>query len=301
MITVVIPTADREHLLSEALRSVAEQTYQDVDVVVANDGGRVPEQVLRRWRAHLPIHLVELPERLGAAAARNAALTHAHCEYVAFLDDDDLYLPTHLEMAAKALDGGADFVYTGAVVVDRRVDGLPAEYESLHRKAYEFTNGFLLVANFLHTGSVVTRNFRDTDLRFDESLPVCEDWDMWIALTRAYGDRVAFVDELTTVYHQVAGAQGLVAEAQQLTPSPFSVTRDRIHEKWPSPDDHVTMYRDWLTQFEVFRNTFIAGGGVVPTQLFDRVLSFLHPRFCRGETVQAHEIPALFESAWPSR
>jgi hypothetical protein len=156
------------------------------------------------------------------------------------LDDDDLFLPHHLELACRTLaTTGLDFVYLGTGVSDRRVRSLPPDWQRMHRRMYEFERRFLQVANYVHTGSIVVRNFRDTAVRFDESLSHCEDWDMWIALTSTLGYGATCVGEVTTIYLQIAGVDGLVAAAQQVTPSPFSVVRERMYAKWPVDDPLV--------------------------------------------------------------
>ncbi|GAB3460910.1 hypothetical protein [Actinophytocola sediminis] len=82
--------------------------------------------------------------------------------------------------------------------------------------------------------------------------------------------------------------------AQREVPSPFSVARQIIHERWPSQDRQVRRYRDWFTAFEQHRNELIAAGAQIPTQLFDSVLSHVHHRFTRGLDADFDHIPSLF-------
>jgi glycosyltransferase involved in cell wall biosynthesis len=295
LITVVIPTLDRLGVLHEALASIAEQTYRDVEVVVVNDGGPSPGNLARRWREHFPIDVIEVAGTHGAGAARNAALDRARGEYVAFLDDDDLFLPTHLEAAAKILDADqADFVYAGAVVADRRMRSLPPQLGSLHLKAYDHVPDFLLVADPIHTGSVVTRTFRDTSVRSDESFRWCEDWDLWLSLTRTLGYRVTFTHELTSIYHQIPGTSGVVLDAQLTTPTPFSVATAQLYAKWPSDDPLVTSYRRWSKAFDTYRDDRIARRLPIPPHIYDRVLQHLHGRFAAGDPADPAAIPGLF-------
>lgn len=297
MISVVIPTLGRPGLLAEALASVEAQTLRDLEVIVVNDGGHALGHVVAPWRRRLRLRLIELPERRGAAAARNVAIDHAEGSYIAFLDDDDLFLPHHLEIACRALaTTGLDFVYLGAVVSDRRLRSLPPDWRRMHRKMYEFDRRFLQVANYIHTGSIVVRNFRDTAARFDESLSHCEDWDMWIALTTTLAYDAICVGEVTTIYHQIAGVDGLVAAAQRVTPSPFSIVRERMYAKWPVDDDTlvVVAYRRWFTRFEDHRNQRIAAGLPIPTQLFDRVLRRLYGWFRQEREPDSAAIADLF-------
>ena len=105
-ITVVIPTIPpRKKMLKRALASVEAQTLQAADVIISED-----------------IH------HLGAAATRNRALEGVHTEWVAFLDDDDEFLPNHLEMLCnRAVEDDADLVYPWFEVING-VDPLTVDF-----------------------------------------------------------------------------------------------------------------------------------------------------------------------------
>jgi glycosyltransferase involved in cell wall biosynthesis len=301
VISVVIPTAQRPRLLLSALESIANQTYRDLEVIVVNDGGTPLDSVVQPWRQRLSLTLVQLDRRYGPARARNAGVDHASGEYIAFLDDDDIVLPDHLQMAHAAMGStNADFVYLGVLVTKRRLDSLPSDWESMPVRAYPYDEAFLLVANYIPTGSVLTRNFRDTRVRFDEHLAVCEDWDLWMALTRGLGYRVTFVDHVTSIHHRVPSSPGLVSRAQS-SPNQFSLARKRIESKWPSDDQHVNVYRRWFGAFEALRDQRASAG--IPTRdlLFGDVLQYLYPRFVHRQPVELEAISQLFEEHHDAR
>ena len=296
MVSVIIPTLDRSALLDAALGSVAAQDLRgDVEVIVVNDGGASVSSVVRTWNDMLAIRLVELDRRVGPAVARNVGLEVADGEYIAFLDDDDLFMPGHLAAGCEPLDrDDADFVYLGAVVADHRLNSLPLDLGEFPLKAYPYDHRLLMVANFLHTGSVIVRNFRNTPVRFDESLDVCEDWDLWIALIIAQGYRVSFVDKITSIYHQVPDISGLVASAQLASPSKFALARDYINAKWPSGDSLVLAYREWMIALEAFRSDLIARKRRMPNLLFDQILRYLHERMTREDPPEYAHISQFF-------
>jgi glycosyltransferase involved in cell wall biosynthesis len=297
MISVIIPTFNRFDLLDAALGSVAAQGVRSrVEVIVVNDGGPSVAPLVRAWENVLEVKLVELDRRVGPAAARNGGIQHAAGDYIAFLDDDDLFMPEHLAAGSELLESGdADFVYLGTIVADRRLSGLPPDLTEFPLKAYPYDRRFLRVANFIHTGSVITRNFRNTPVRFDESLQVCEDWDLWMALTTTLGYRVSFVDKITAVYHQLPDVVGLVAGGQLISPSKFELARDYIYAKWPSDDPFVLSYRDWLIAFERFRSELIARKRHMPNLLFDEVLRYLHRRISNEEQADYADISRFFD------
>ncbi|MGW2572538.1 glycosyltransferase family 2 protein [Streptomyces sp. NPDC001537] len=295
MISVVVPTLNRPGPLHDALASLADQTYQDFETVVVNDGGPSLAKILSPWRQRLNLTLVELSEQGGVSRARNEGVGRASGEYVAFLDDDDVFTATHLETACKTLmSQPTDFVYLGALVSDRRLRTLPDDLSGATLKAYDFDDDLLLVANYIHTGSVVVRNFRGTDVRFDESLTHCEDWDMWLSLRHRLGYRVRYVDEVTSIYHQLPDSDGLVASAQLTVPSPFTVVRERLHAAWPTKDPRVLAFRRWMDACEEQRNHSIKNGIPIPHHLFDTILRDLHSCFTEGREPDHQLIPRYF-------
>ncbi len=295
-VSVIVPTFNRPRLLHAALGSVAAQGLDGVvETIVVNDGGDSVVSVIRDWQSVMPLRLVELDRRRGPAAARNVGLERAAGTYIAFLDDDDLFMPGHLASGCGPLEhDDADFVYLGAAVADRRLNGRPPDLAAFPLKAYPYDHRLLMVANFLHTGSVIVRNFRNTPVRFDEALSVCEDWDLWLALTGDLGYRVRFLNEITSVYHQVPDAGGLVAGAQLAAPSGFSVARDYIQAKWPAEDPGVVAYREWMNAFEQFRSDLIARGRCMPNLLFDEILQYLHERMCCDQPAEYADISQFF-------
>ncbi|MDH6114187.1 glycosyltransferase involved in cell wall biosynthesis [Kitasatospora sp. MAP12-15] len=297
MISVILPTRQRPKLLHQALASLAAQTYTDFEVLVVNDAGPSLTRPVAAWARQLGLDLilVELPEHRGVSAARNAGIARSQGDLLAFLDDDDIVLPGHLDTAVKHLHtSGDDLVYLGALVAGRRLAQLPDDRLGMPTKAYPYDADFLLVANYIHTGSVVTRSFRDSPVHFDESLTHCEDWDMWLSLTRTLGYRAAFVDALTSIYHQLPHGSGLVADAQRSVPSPFTVVRRRIHAAWPTRDTHVLAFRVWMDALEEHRNQRIAAGLPIPHQMFDAVLGDTHRWFTTGRPPDHARIPHYF-------
>jgi glycosyltransferase involved in cell wall biosynthesis len=97
--SVVIPTYGRPRFLEEVLRSVYQQTVDSVEVIIVDDAS--PEPV--RLPAGAPVQLIRAEKNGGAASARNLGAAAAHGDALAFLDDDDIWLPTRLEDAARGL------------------------------------------------------------------------------------------------------------------------------------------------------------------------------------------------------
>lgn len=179
-VSVVIPTRNREALLRRALASALAQEGVVVEAVVvdeaSSDGTPAFLAGLRddrvRWVRH------ELPR--GVAAARNAGLEHAQAGWVGFLDDDDFWHPSKLA-AQLAAGEGVDWVCAGDVVVDesgRMVGG--------HRPPTPGDLPLLLTHNLVPgggSGTLVRTDVARGMHRFDESLAILADWDLWIRLS----------------------------------------------------------------------------------------------------------------------
>ncbi|MFC4351818.1 glycosyltransferase family 2 protein [Fodinicurvata halophila] len=102
-VSVVIPTCDRPDLLERALASVMGQS-RAADEVIVVDNGRHP---VRPERLPASVILLSLPPRVGASRARNAGAAQAGGDYVAFLDDDDAWMPDYLERIVDAMEGAS--------------------------------------------------------------------------------------------------------------------------------------------------------------------------------------------------
>jgi len=276
LVSIIIPTWNRPLGLERALRSIHGQEYPNLEVIVINDGGASPCAICESFDPLLRLRLIDLDVPIGPAGARNLGLINADGPLLAFLDDDDVFLPSHLSLAVNALLASpADLVYTGAVVSRTWRDRLPQLPAAMPLKALPFNDSMLLAANFIHTGAVVVRNFASSDVRFDEDLRYCEDWDLWLALRTELGFRMSLVNAICTIYHQVPGADGLVSEANLRSPTPFELARNRIECKYPTQDPIATKMRSWLAEFESARNQVVAAGWRFDPFLFDRVLWYL--------------------------
>ena len=180
-VSVVIPTRDRCRLLfAHALPSALEQEDVDLEVVVVDDGSEDGTWARLAAVADPRVRVVRQQPSRGTAAARNAGIDTARGEWIAFLDDDDLWSPRKLRTQLDAV-GSAGWVYAGAIVVDETLaptDTLPlVEPADL---AGSLRHGNVLVGG--GSSVVVRRELLSEVGRFDEALPLGQDWDLWLRL-----------------------------------------------------------------------------------------------------------------------
>ncbi len=178
LVSVVVTTFNRPGLLRHALESIAAQTHSRVEVVVVDDAGcdvsDVVEEALA-GRVERVQHLVN-ERNLGKPASINRALAATSGELIAYLDDDDAYLPHHLLAAANALTqaGDLDAVYFGSV--RRKVDAQGATV-SREVVSNEWDVLRLLAVNLLPNCALVHRRSLLDRTGVHRDLPAIEDWD----------------------------------------------------------------------------------------------------------------------------
>jgi glycosyltransferase involved in cell wall biosynthesis len=193
LVSVVIPTRERPALLARALSSVYDQTWRAREVLVVDDGSaHPPTDVVARFPG---ARLLVLPERRGAASARNAGVRAALGDLVAFLDDDDVWLPTKLERQVERLTSAPPdvaAVYCGYRVVSDVTGEVASSYEP-RLPAAGFAE-FLDRTVFGTSIPLVRRRCLEEVGLFDESLPGTQDRDLWLALSRRF--RFDFVPEV---------------------------------------------------------------------------------------------------------
>ncbi len=96
-ISVIIPTCNRPELLPRAVKSVLNQTFNDFEVIVVDDGDKISAEKAMAQFSDQRIKYIKHEKRKGGGAARNTGLRNSQGDYIAFLDDDDEYLPDKLE------------------------------------------------------------------------------------------------------------------------------------------------------------------------------------------------------------
>ncbi|MGE3979361.1 MAG: glycosyltransferase [Nitrospira sp.] len=188
-VSVVVPTYNRPDRLRTALASLAAQTYQDFEVIVVNDAGCDVGSVVAACADRRRITTITHDRNRGLAATRNSGLRAAKGIYIAYLDDDDRYLPNHLETLVGYLDRRECRVaYTDAWrVQERQSDSGYVETGRDVPYSSDFRPTDLLVSNYFPVLCVMhDRACLDDVGLFDESLFAHEDWDLWIRMATRF-------------------------------------------------------------------------------------------------------------------
>ncbi len=229
LISVIVRTKDRPHLLAEALASLAEGAYRRVEVVLVNDGGK-PPTVPDGFP--FPLVAVNLPQNLGRAAAANAGIDAASGDWIAFLDDDDIAEPEHLAtLTGLSSATGARVVYTDAAVGVYALDPEHGWREVARRLPYsrDFDPELLLFDNYIPFNTLlIERGLLQKIGPFDTEFPFFEDWDMLIRLAAAAPFH--HYPQVTAEYRHFRGGDHILGE-RPTERADFLAMKARIIEK----------------------------------------------------------------------
>lgn len=189
LVSVIVATYNRPEALRDCLRSILVQTYPNIEIAVVNDGGLGAKEIIESLNEKGNITYVEHPCNRGIAAARNTGIAAANGKYIAYLDDDDIYYPEHVESLVSVLEG-SDYrvAYSDAVRGQQRtIDGRRTVTKRDVSYSFDFDCDHILIRNFIPTPCILhEKSCLDDVGNFDESLSVLEDWDLWIRLSRKY-------------------------------------------------------------------------------------------------------------------
>lgn len=203
-ISVVIPTSCRSiDMLNHAVQSVKEQILPVYEIIVVDDNcyNDLSQNIILYCQKHNLIYARS--GNVGAAAARNIGINVARGEYVAFLDDDDIWLPNKLQMQMPLfLDYNVGLVYSRGytVTIEKYNNTLTTPYATNRYYKTEVNYNDLLEKNYIGTTSqlIVKRSILMQINGFDESLPSRQDYDLCLRVARHY--RCVGVDDYLFVH-----------------------------------------------------------------------------------------------------
>ena len=196
-ISVIIPSYNRARLLPRCLASVIGQNYAPAEIIIVDDGSTDTTKKLVS-RCHPEIKLISQKNQ-GVSAARNAGIRAAKGDWLAFLDSDDTWFPDKLERQVRKIENssGECVVHTNELWVR---DGVRVNQMRKHRKYGGSIFRHCLPLCVISPSSVMIhrRVFEQVGL-FDEAMPVCEDYDLWLRICARMP--VLFIDKpLITKY-----------------------------------------------------------------------------------------------------
>ncbi|MDT8364613.1 MAG: PIG-L family deacetylase [Nitrosomonas sp.] len=201
LVSVIIRSMDRA-TLSDALDSVALQTYSNIEVVVVNAIGGAHREI-GEWCGRFPLRIFSSGRPLKRSHAANCGLDLARGEYCIFLDDDDFFDPDHIANLIESLKNARSSLAAYAGV---RIEGEAGIISGVFNQP--FSAARLMAGNFIPIHAVLFKRILvEQGCRFDENLDSYEDWDFWLQVAR----KTDFVhsEKVSAAYRVQLGSSGM--------------------------------------------------------------------------------------------
>jgi len=190
-ISVIIPTYNRKHSLPRALDSVLYQSLTSLEIIVIDDGST--DETSGWIESEYPSVKLIRQSNSGVSSARNTGIKRANGEWIALLDSDDEWLPKKLEKQFQSLMENPDYLFchTNEIWIRK---GVRVNQGKKHQKyGGMIFEKCLDMCRISPSSSLFHKSILEEVGIFDESLKVCEDYDLWLRITAKYP--VLFLDE----------------------------------------------------------------------------------------------------------
>ena len=247
-VTVIIPTFNRGYCLADSIQSVLDQSFTDFDLIVVDDGStdNTPE-IMREFPG---IQQIRLEKNRGVSFARNQGIAVAKAEWIAFLDSDDLWEKKKLATQIKSSHLDHHAIYTDEIWIR---NGVRVNAMNKHRKYSGDIFRYCLPLCIVSPSSVLLHAelFKEVG-GFDESMPVCEDYDLWLRIAKRFPFH--FIEEKLIVKRG--------GHEDQLSRKYWGMDRWRVHalEKLLQENRMNEDQRDWVMAMLIEKCKILANG-----------------------------------------
>lgn len=194
LVSVIIPFYNRIDWVIESINSVLNQTYDNLEIILVDDGSnsnnKIPNEILSDPRI-----ILLRQENKGPSSARNLGIKRASGKYIAFLDSDDLFLPEKLEKQIKFMEDDEEIYlsYTSYQYIDEK--GNLQKIVNCGNKTMTYPE--IILNCIIATPTVIAKKeILQNDCLFDESIKIGEDVILWSNISKLY--KLAGVNEPLT-------------------------------------------------------------------------------------------------------
>ena len=190
-ISVIIPTYNRKHTLQRAIDSVLSQTFKPYEIIIVDDGSKdgTKEWLLQNYPS---VQYIHQPNN-GVSSARNKGIQISQGSWIALLDSDDEWMPKKLEYQSRFIELNKDssFCHTNEIWIR---NGVRVNQMKKHKKyGGDIFKHCLDICRISPSSSIINKDVFEEVGAFDESLTVCEDYDLWLRVTAKFN--ILFLDE----------------------------------------------------------------------------------------------------------
>ena len=217
MISVIIPTYNRSRCISRSIDSILNQTYQDFELIIVDDGSTDDTEELIKKYTDLRIHYKKI-NHSGAGAARNIGILLAKGDFIAFQDSDDIWKNNKLEKQIDCIEREkADIVFcafTSNYEGTEKINRIPSLNDKTKKSGYiSFYD--LLPQNFCSMQTILFRKETFFEEKFNEDLPRLQDWELMLRMVKKY--KVYFDNEV--LVHQFIQEDSISSDPNALSNS----------------------------------------------------------------------------------
>ena len=195
-VSVIIPTYNRYELLKRALISVFAQTHQPKEVIVVDDGSTDNTSQIKK---DFPNIIYIYQKNKGVSSARNIGIKASTCSYIAFLDSDDEWHEDKLNIQVNFHKNNKDILisYTDELWIrNNEIVKIPKKFVKHGGEIFKECLSHCIIAP---SATLIHKSLLDEVGLFDESLEVCEDYDLWLRI--AVKNEIGLVDEKLITKH----------------------------------------------------------------------------------------------------
>jgi glycosyltransferase involved in cell wall biosynthesis len=217
-ISIIIPTYNRSDFVQKAVESVYRQTYQDFTLIIVDDGSTDTTHTSLAAVLKKDAHYI-YQDHAGVSAARNTGIRASDAEWLAFLDSDDYWLPQKLAQQVAFHRHNPEYLisqtYERWIRHGKRVNQMK-KHTKFAGMIYEKCLPLCLITP---SSVMIHRSVFDDVGLFDETLPACEDYDLWLRV--AYKYQIGLIEKELIVKHG--------GHSDQLSRSIPTLDKYRIH------------------------------------------------------------------------
>ena len=269
LVSVVIATYNMARFLPLALRSALGQSYENIEVLVIDDGSQDDTRaVMAPFRSDPRVRYI-FQQNGGQASAKNHGIREAQGEYVAFLDADDMWVSDKLErqMPLFLRSPAVGVVYSRFAYIDEAGSELRVEDYELFRGR---VSGPMLIRNFIGFGtSVVRKECFDRLGSFDEAIGMGIDYDLWLRFSTQY--EFDYVDRPLLRYREWPGQMSRNWRVRYL--NGIAIMRNFLRN-FPGAVDRRTVNEAWAYTYTGFGYCTRGSGRAEALSLYLRALRF---------------------------
>lgn len=256
LVSIVVRTNQRPEMLKEALTTIKNQTYRNIEIIVVEDGFPKSKELVENNFKSLNIKYYATNEKVGRTKLANIGLALATGEYFSFLDDDDLLYADHIEVLVTSLINSRSYKIAYSIAFET-----PTKLVSMNPYIYEevcysiefnskFNKQLLLIQNYFPIQSVLfSKEIYDELGGMDESLEVLEDWDFWLKISTKY--EFLYIEKITSLYKVPFQKTAILKRKQELVEQTKYIREKYAVKNVQIPSKQINFKKKIISNFKI--------------------------------------------------